>query len=82
MVPGDRYWQSAALSIEVVANAGKNDCIACCSFFCWFGMMISGERDREDHTLLRDDLIDGNQFELMWLTLPPLDQAYAVGYLS
>lgn len=68
--------QNGASSIDVVDYGGKNDCGAHCGCYGQIGIVVDGERHREDDAVLRDDLIYEDEFELMLLKLLPLNPVF------
>lgn len=71
-LPANRKQQIGALSIEAVVDVVENDCWTRCRCCGQIGMAVDGEKARRDDELLRDDLSDGEQFELMLWPSPPL----------
>lgn len=64
--------QNSASSFDVVEDAVEIDCgvrFSCC---CQIDMAVSGEQAQEANAFLRNNLTEGNEFQLKLLAFPPL----------
>lgn len=59
--------EKCTLLVDIIGNAGGKDCRARCTPCSQVGTAVARDRYGEDDAVLPHDVLDNEEFELVWL---------------